>query len=59
MIPEERSSLPADDRLPSPVVPSENKKEVVRPKKEISLEGLRKTLEESLKKPPQNSERKE
>jgi len=59
MIPEERSSLPVDDRLPSPVVSSENKKEVIRPKKEISLEGLRKTLEESLKKPPKNSEKEE
>jgi CxxC-x17-CxxC domain-containing protein len=38
-----------DGRLPRPVSPSGGKKTMIRPKKEISLEGLRKTLEESLK----------
>jgi len=45
---EKKASVSTEDRLPTPI-PSSNQKKTVRPKKEISLEGLRKTLEESLK----------
>ena len=40
-----------EDRLPPPVASSERKRVMEKPKRNISLEELRKTLEESFKKP--------
>ena len=50
-----------EERLPRPAPSSDQKKAAARPRKEISLEGLRKTLEESLETPPsvEGSETKE
>lgn len=51
----------AEDRLPPPVASSERKRVIDKPKKNISLEDLRKTLEESFKKPssPEEPEKKQ
>ena len=52
--PEEEDST--SDRLPTPAPSSGPKKQAVKPKKEVSLEGLRKALEESLEKEENNNQ---
>ncbi|HDJ30401.1 MAG TPA: hypothetical protein ENF31_00310 [bacterium] len=48
----------SEERLPPPVIPSQ-KKSIHKPKKEVSLEELRKALEESLKNSSQNNIKKQ
>ncbi len=57
---EKKTPLSTEERLPKPAPSSDQKKAATRPRKEISLEGLRKTLEESLETSPlsEDSEKK-